>query len=131
MNRITYIYIYIYSKTPLIIIIYIFNSSSIFFNVSFFLCIIIVCTQLYGIKYNNLTQINCTLLYGFKHSYPILIFFKQIYLTPRRDPNKYFLIRVKLGVIVMVMKGCSTLPKTPELEPQYRSRFRVITGHSY
>ena len=49
----------------------------------------IICLFVHGVNYSYSIQIICTPLYGFKCSNPILIVFKQNYLTYRWDPNGY------------------------------------------
>ena len=50
--------------------------------------------------------------YGFKYSYLILMIFKQIYLTHRWDPNRYYL--------------SGSMKNAPELESQHGMQFSVI-----
>ena len=53
-------------------------------------------------------------------------------LKQTRFTNKYnltdFTIRVRVDLGVMTIKGYSTLPKSPELEPNYQMQFSVILG---
>ena len=54
-------------------------------------------------------------------------FYKHIffYLTHKWDPNSYYHSwSVDQGA--MVMKGCSTFPKPPELEPHNQIEFNII-----
>ena len=51
-------------------------------------------------------------------------FFKQIYLTHNWEPVLTVWVRVDLGV--MTMKGYSTFPRSPELEPHHKMQFSVI-----
>ena len=57
-------------------------------------------------------------------AYQLGIILKQIYLTHKWDPNRYFYSGIDL--IVMAMKKYSTFSRFPELEHHHQINFNVI-----